>query len=104
MTDSPDARRLRAADQDWSDEQSRRPDDPAQGSPSVVVMVVTGSANVYCSCTPEVVTGAETEGTAGTLTDDTGTITALNLGTADPTGKNVIITFVDFRWVFLYSG
>lgn len=103
MNDTADARRLRIADQDARDEATRLPPPSAVGAAALVCTVTTGSASKFCTCQPQMVTGAETTGAAGTLASSGGTLVALNLGGGNPTGKTVLVTFVQFRWVFRFD-
>jgi hypothetical protein len=64
------------------------------------------SAATYYACNPELLSGAETEGTAPTFAADTSTIIyAVNLGTAiPPNGTALVIHSVGGRWAFRYDG
>ena len=112
MTDPSldEARRLRARDEALADGLSRRDPPPSFGTPSLVAQ--TGaigtyptSAQRFFACTPRTVMGREVEGGAGTLTSTGATLLALNLGSAiPPSGTDVLVTFVDSRWVFRFDG
>lgn len=112
MTDPSldDARRLRARDEALSDDLSRRNPAPAFGSPSLVaqtkaIAAYPTAAQRFFACTPRTVLGREVEGEAGALTSTGSTLLALNLGSAiPPAGTDVLVTFVDSRWVFRYDG
>jgi hypothetical protein len=73
------------------------------GSPAFVGQVTTASPAVgkFLKVNPVVLTGAESEGGAGTQTvDTTTTVVVLALGPAAPvTGDFVVCRFVDYRWV-----
>lgn len=63
-----------------------------------------GGPNRYFTVTAKDVSGAETEGGAGTLTAAGYTFKALNLGTTAPAlAVHVICTYVEDRWVFRYD-
>lgn len=112
MTGQPldEAKRLRARDEALADSLSRRDPAPTFGTPSLVAQTraigaYPTSAQRFFACTPRTVLGREVEGGAGTLTSSTSTFLALNLGTAiPPAGTDVLITFVDSRWVFRFDG
>lgn len=102
-----DSERLRRESDESRRRETRPPGTAGGGAPSVVVKIASTPthSSVFYTCTPQTVTGAETEGGAGTLTVDAGSIVAYNLGTAiPPSGTAVLITFADFRWVFRYDG
>jgi hypothetical protein len=55
-------------------------------------------------CVPVQVTGQETEGLAGTVSNLPGSFLALNLGrTSPPIGTEVLVTDVGTAWVFRYD-
>ena len=105
-----EARRLRVREADRTDIQTRTDRDPAFGSPSLVAQTKTlssypGTAQRFYACVPVVILGTETEGGAGSVTVESSTFLALNLGTAvPPVGTNILATFVESRWVFRYDG
>lgn len=100
---SGDIRRLRIADGLAQDEASRADPRGPSGAASLVCVVSAGSASAYCTVAPLTVLGTETAGSAGDLSGSGGSFQALNLGGGDPTGENVIVTSVGYRWVFRYD-
>ncbi len=103
MSNSPDARRARLADDDWTDEATRISSDAPSGSAAVVCVCTAGSPNAFCTVTPQAVTGAETSGSSGEFDEDGGSFQALNLGSGDPTGQNVLCVYTPYRWVFFWE-
>jgi hypothetical protein len=103
-----DAERLRIL-QSASDDASTRPGRTATaGAPCKVAKVSGGSASglKFFTMIEQLVTGAEVEGGAGTLTPvaSNPTFEAINLGSAVPSvGQAVICTGTDYRWVFRYD-
>lgn len=107
--DFDDASRLRAARDTSDNTATRRRRTGTAGSPSVVakVVTVTGAASPsYFKMQGQVLLGAEVEGGAGTLSNNTAaTFMAMNLGTVKPPATTALIcTFVDYRWAFRYDG
>jgi hypothetical protein len=101
-----DAARLRILQGAADDSASRNPPSNDSGVPCVVAKVFGGASSGlnYFTMRAQRVTGAETEGGPGTLTDAGYSFVALNLGSATPaTSTAVICTFVDWRWVFRYD-
>ena len=105
-----ETKRLRTRDDALADGLSRRDRFPSFGSPSLVaqtkaIQAYPTSAQRFFACIPQTVLGKEVEGGAGTLTPDSATFLALNLGSAvPPVGTNILATFVDSRWVFRFDG
>lgn len=101
--------RLRITDAHATDARTRTAPGDTAGAASCVGQTTTittypTTAGAFYAMLPVMVTGAETEGTAGTLTVGTGTFLALNLGTAiPPTGTNVVCTLASHRWTFRYD-
>ena len=112
MTGQPldESRRLRARDEALADGLTRLDPAPTFGTPSLVaqtkaITTYPTSAQRFFACTPRTVLGREVEGGAGALTSTGATLLALNLGTAiPPAGTDVLVTFVDSRWVFRFDG
>lgn len=109
-TSYDDLYRLRALDDADAIERGQAGDNSPCGSQSMLVRTTTEttyptSATKFYACNPVLITGAETEGSPGTLSVDTGTkIYAYNLGSAIPaSGTDLDITFVRDRWVFRYD-
>lgn len=105
-----EAKRLRIRDEALNDETTQRDRLPSYGSPSLVAQTKTirtypSAAQQFYACVPQTVLGKEVEGGPGTLTPDSASFFALNLGTAiPPVGTTILATFVDSRWVFRYDG
>ena len=61
--------------------------------------------NAFFYCLPIQVTGEETEGGPGSLAEESGGVYALNLGTViPPSGTQIVVVWVESRWVFRYDG
>lgn len=109
-TSRDDAKRLRGLDATLSVEFSQTGRDPSLGLPCTLAQTTTIKsyptvAQSFYGCTPLTVLGAEVEGGEGTLTSGSSTFFALNLGaTIPPAGTNILVTFVDNRWVFRFDG
>jgi hypothetical protein len=105
-----DAKRLRVREAALADAASRVGRDFSPGVPSLVAQTKAISsyptvAQRFYACSPLTVLGPEVEGGPGTMAAGTSTFHALNLGSAvPPLGANVVVTFVDNRWVFRYDG
>jgi hypothetical protein len=103
-----DIERLLRRQDEADDDATRSPgsDDPGAVSfvgKTVAVGTYPTTAGRYFAVTPQDVTGAETEGGAGTVTGLSGTVLALHLGsTIPPAGTAVVVTRVDYRFVFAY--
>lgn len=103
-----DVERLMRRQDDADDDATREAGPSGAGAPVVLGKTTTvgtypTSAGRYYWVTPNDVTGAETEGGAGTLTADSGRFLALNVGGAiPPSGTPVVCTHVPHRWVFCY--
>lgn len=108
---SYDAELLRIQDRERWDGLSNDEANPSPGSGLVSFVGKTKTVGTYPTAAaryyaiePEVVTGAETEGASATLTVRSGTVYALNIGTAIPaSGTRVLVSFVSHRWVFRYD-
>lgn len=105
-----DAYRLRSRDDDDRERRAAPPGQSSRGAPTMVGRTKTvgtypTAAAKFYACSPVGVTGPESEGSSGTKTVDTSaTIYAFNLGTAiPPSGTDVLLTFVDSRWVFRWD-
>ncbi|WP_435021284.1 hypothetical protein TA3x_002293 [Tundrisphaera sp. TA3] len=62
------------------------------------------AAQRFFACRPIMVLGAEVEGGLGTITADSATVLALNLGAGiPPSGTNVVLSYCANRWVFIYN-
>lgn len=109
MTPDDEAERLRDDDNEWDDDSTREPHESSPGAACLVGTTTAlasypTAAQAFYACKPNLITGTETEGAAGTLTPGTKTFLALNLGkTVPPSGTTVICTFVENRWVFRYD-
>jgi hypothetical protein len=105
-----DAERLRIRDAYFGVEVSQSGRDQWQGMPCLLARTTTiksypSLAQSFYACSPVTILGAEVEGGAGSLTAGTSTFLALNVGSAiPPSGANILVTFVDNRWVFRYDG
>jgi hypothetical protein len=110
ITQQDEAKRLRIRDVTLVDEFSQMGRDPSLGMPCLVASTkklssYPTSAQSFFACSPLTVLGLEVEGGTGTLTLGSSTFFALNLGSAvPPMGANIVVTFVDNRWVFRYDG
>jgi len=105
-----EAKRLRIRDAALADVLSQAGHDPSLGMPCLVAQTKTlssypASAQRFFACSPLTVLGPEVEGGPGTLTPGTSTFFALNLGLAvPPVGANILVTFIDNRWIFRFDG
>ena len=105
-----EAKRLRIQDAALVDGFSQAGCDPSSGMPCVVAQTKTFAtyptgAQSFFACSPLTVLGPEVEGGPGTISLGSSTFFALNLGSAvPPVGSNILVTFVDNRWVFRYDG
>ena len=79
---------------------------PALVGVTTTVTTYPTSAGAYYAVNPGLITAAETEGTAGSVSADTGTVIyALNVGTSvPPNGTSIVVHGVGNRWVFRYDG
>lgn len=105
-----DIDRLRNRDDDDQVDRSQETDLTGCDSPTLLVRTKTvttypTTAGSFYACSAVLLTGAETEGGAGTLTlDSSPTIYAYNIGSSIPaSGTNLVITYVRDRWVFRYD-
>ena len=105
-----EAKRLRIQDATLVDGFSQAGRDPSLGMPCLAAQTKalatypTG-AQTFFACSPLTILGTEVEGGAGTISSGSSTFFALNLGSAvPPVGSNLLVTFVDNRWVFRYDG
>jgi hypothetical protein len=102
-----DADRLRARQGEAEVRATVDPGVGDPGAPCLVGKVTTTSgpaAPGFFKVEVYDVTGTETEGGAGTLTDASHFILAVNLGSAVPAATTpVICTYVGYRWVFRYA-
>jgi hypothetical protein len=105
-----DASRLRNRRKASDDAATRDDGRTTRGAPSLAVQTTTvasypTAASAFYAVAALTVLGTEVEGGAATITAGTTPFYALNLGTAiPPSGTQVIVTFVDHRWVFRYDG
>lgn len=105
-----DAFRLRLEGTSLIDALSQLKGDPSLGMPCLVARTKAISrypttAQAFYACGSISVLGAEVEGASGTLSVGPATFLALNLGSAvPPVGSNLLVTFVENRWVFRYDG
>ena len=106
-----EATKLRRRHDDLVEETDRRPRGVSTGCACMLVKTATKTtypttAGAFYYCQAEGVLGAESEGSAGTTSGDTGSfLYALNLGTQiPPAGTLVVVSFVASRWVFRYDG
>ncbi len=109
-TSADDALRLRINESRLNDSLSRVERDPSLGMPCQVAHTRTitsypNSAQAFYACSPLSVLGPEVEGGAGSLSLGSSTFFALNLGSSvPPVGTNLLVTYVDSRWVFRFDG
>jgi hypothetical protein len=105
-----EAKRLRIQDATLVDGFSQASRDPSLGMPCIAAQTKTlatypTGAQSFYACSPLAVLGTEVEGGLGTMSLGSSTFYALNLGSAvPPIGSNILVTFVDNRWVFRYDG
>ena len=82
----------------------------ASASPVIVaqtkmVMTYPTVAQRFYACKPVAILGPEVEGGPGTVTADSSTVFALNVGAGvPPVGTSLILTYCGNRWVFVYNG
>ena len=93
----------------WLDRQAETAE--PHGSAALIVKTYTKttyptSAAAFYACSPQLITGNETEGGTPTFTTDGNTtIYGLNLGTSiPPSGTQVVLHSVGGRWCFRYDG
>ena len=84
---------------------------PSNGVDSVLCTVAatsgTSSVGVFYTLQPQLLLGAETDGSAGSTTSSTSAaaIQGYNCGAVRPSnGTQVVATFCAYRWVFQYDG
>ena len=109
-TQRDEAKRLRIGESTLVDGFSQSGRDPSLGMPCLAAQTTTiarypTSSQSFYACSPLTILGPEVEGGSGTTTPGTSKFLALNLGSAvPPVGANLLVTYVDNRWVFRYDG
>lgn len=109
MNIANEARRLQRLEAALSDELQRYPSESNAGAPSLVAQTFAlktypTTAQAYYACQPLTVLGAEIEGNQGAVSVNSASFFALNLGsTVPPVNAQIIVTFVNNRWVFRYD-
>jgi hypothetical protein len=103
-----DAEKLRLDDDAFDLRDRPSPQGDVEGAVSFtgVTVAITSyptTAGKFYGVQPQVVTGTETEGSSGTLTNVGTPILAKHVGTtAPPVGTAVVCTFIPYRWQFEY--
>ena len=103
-------KRMRIRDGMKSDELTRLRQVSQSGLPSVIARTKTlvsypTVASRFYACEAISVMGQEVEGAVGSVSANSGSFFAYNLGAAvPPSGATIIATFAGSRWVFRYDG
>lgn len=83
---------------------SSNPGGPVVAAKTKTVTTYPAAAGAFYACETLQVYGVESEGSPATRTGQGNTFYAYNLGGAvPPTGTEVLVSFVEFRWVFRFD-